>query len=816
MSTLLAAPAKSAGSPDPAPAGAQAPRPGPAIARSSDRLPLAALAWPTLLVASVLGVVTFIASGGLNLGTMTSVEIGLTVGCGLAIGAAVLLTPAGRPTYGLWPAGLLLAFAALSALSVLWSVQPDASWQAASRLFAYSSVFGLTVLLVRAAPQRWPAVLGGVLLASAVVCGYALLTKVFPNRLGSEQVVYYARLREPYGYWNAIGLAAALGAIGCMWLGARRAGHALLSALAYPAMGIMLVTLMLAYSRGALAALVLGVALWLGLIPLRLRGAAVLVVGGLGAGVVVAWDFSRGTLTTDSATLAARIDAGHQLGVLLAAMVLALTLAGLAIGFLNGRHAPTRTARRRAGALLLSLPVIAVIALAGALATSHRGLFGSVSHGLSSLTNPNAAVPANGPGRLTAIGSARARYWNEALEVFKAHPALGAGAEGYATARLRYRTAPLKVQQAHGFAVQTLADLGLVGLLLVLALLVSWLLAAGRATHPFNRRWSAWRWRRQTGPPALYTPERIGLLTMVCLVATFGIHSFVDWTWYVPGLACIALLCAGWVAGRGPLPDSLAAAGAPAGSHAVETPEPSTEKQPGDSDRARTPTARLGGVLPLDPKSVGIAVAVVIAALLAAWAEWQPQRSTDASNQAFALIKSDPAGALAAAHAAVSRDPLSAEALITLAAVQQGAGQSAAASVTYEQAVHLQPSNWQTWEALGEYELRAGDPRSALNALRAAVYLNPEAIAPRATINEELLTLQNDYLQALRETAANGGTAPSGGKASRSTAAALGARAAARLRSERAVRSPAARAARRARHRSLASRSPRNRSPRAA
>ena len=35
---------------------------------------------------------------------------------------------------------------------------------------------------------------------------------------------------------------------------------------------------------------------------------------------------------------------------------------------------------------------------------------------------------------------------------------------GYQTARLRYRTAPLVVAHAHGFVVQTLADLGLVGL----------------------------------------------------------------------------------------------------------------------------------------------------------------------------------------------------------------------------------------------------------------------------------------------------------------------------------------------------------------
>ncbi len=672
---------------------------------------------------------------------------------------AVILTPAGRPAFGLWSVALLLAFAALSGLSVVWSVAPDASWQDAGRLLSYSAVFALAVTLVRAAPARWPAVLGGVVLAAVAVCVYALLTKALPGRVGAEQT--YARLQEPFGYWNAIGLTAALGAIGCMWLGARRAGHALLSALAYPAMGIMWVTLLLAYSRGALAALVAGLALWLTLVPLRLRGTAVLLAGALGGGAVVAWDFSRPELTTDNLALVARAGAGHQLGVLLVAMIAALTLIGLGIGFATGSRAPSERVRRRAGALLLSLPVIAVLAFAGLLATSHRGLFGSISHGVYTLTNPNAPVPANGPGRLTAIGSVRARYWNEALEIFQAHPVLGVGAAGYETARLRYRTETLDVKQAHGYIVQTLADLGVVGLLVTLALLAAWLAAAGRATHPFNRRWTVVgsvrdiprrlpvRWRRVASGEDLYTPERVGLLTMLCLVVTFGIHSFVDWTWYVPGDACVALLCAGWLAGRGPLFAGVAASGAAPGG-------------------AAPPRAglRLPALRELDPLRAGIAIAALIAALLAAWVQWQPQRSVDASNEALALIARNPRAALAAARTAVGRDPLSAEALLRLAAIQQGTGESAAARATLERAVHLQPSNPQTWQALGEYDLQAGDARAALNEIRAAVFLNPEAVAPRATIegDEELLSLQDDYLQALRAVAANGGVAaPRGG-----------------------------------------------------
>ncbi len=37
------------------------------------------------------------------------------------------------------------------------------------------------------------------------------------------------------------------------------------------------------------------------------------------------------------------------------------------------------------------------------------------------------------------------------------------------------------------------------------------------------------------------------------MVLAFGIQSAVDWTWFFSGIAIPALLCAGWLAGRGPL-----------------------------------------------------------------------------------------------------------------------------------------------------------------------------------------------------------------------------------------------------------------------
>ena len=670
--------------------------------------------WVTLAVAAVFCFVTFHATGGLSLKSMATTEMALTLGAGVLVALAIVFAPAGARGYGLWPAGLLLAFTALTAISIVWSVQPDHSWQDSGRMLAYSGVFGAGVALVRVAPERWPAILGGLALAAVIVCGYALATKVFPATLAPANT--YARLEEPYGYWNAVGLSAAMGAICCLWLGARRTGHALLRALAYPAMGLLLLTLVLAYSRGALAALLIGLALWFCVVPLRLRGAALLIVGALGAVAVVAWDFSKSALSSEGVPLAERTTAGHQLGALIVAMLLVLTVVGVAVGFLTGRRPPSLLARRRAGAALLAAIVLVVLAGVGGLAVSHRGLTGSVSNAFNDLTNPNAKPPPNTPGRLTAVASVRARYWKEALQVFSAHPLFGAGAEGYATAHLRYETETLNVRHAHGFIVQTLADLGLVGLLVALALLASWMAAAGRATHPFNRR-------------SGYTPERIGLLSMLCLVVVFGAHSLIDWTWYVPGDACVALLCAGWLAGRGPLRVSREA-----GAYAF---------------------ARPSGV------RLALAGAAIVAALLAAWSQWQPVRSYEARQNAESLLDQNRlAAATVAAQSAVSRDPLSAESLFTLASVQQAAGHPALAHDTLAKAVRLQPSNPQTWLVLGRYDLTDGNPQAAVHELQAAIYLDPESISPEAIANgeREAIQIHNDYIQALEAAARQSAT----------------------------------------------------------
>ncbi len=715
-----------------APAEARA-RPAPAFTapaappREASPVRLRPDAWGTLLVALVLCLITFVASGGLTLVTATEVEMAITLGGGVIIALTILLLRdrAQWRAHGLWPVIGMFALTALTALSVSWSVTPDASWQEASLILAYAVTFVVAAVLARAVPLRAPAILGGIVLAAAVVCGYALATKVFPSQLDADQI--YARLQAPYEYWNAIGLTAAMGIVGCLWLGARRDGYPALNALAYPATGLCVVTMMLAYSRGALLALALGLALWFAMVPLRLRAASVLIVGAGGGLVVVAWAFHSTALSNDNVPLAERVSAGHQLGVLVLALLLALLAIGLAIGFATGRRAPSARLRRRAGAILLGALALVPVLVVLALAASHRGLTGTITHDYNTLTNLNPSI-SNGPGRLTAVGSVRALYWDEALKVWNAHPAVGVGAGGYQTARLQFAHDTLNVRDAHGYVVQTLADLGLVGLIVSLALFVAWWAAAARSARPFGLRWVSqrsasgrrwWRLRRVSTP---YTAERVALLTMLGIVVVFGVHSTIDWTWFVPGDACVALLCAGWLAGRGPADTHPAPA-----AIAIATP-----RDPGGV-RARVlgalglPAAlRWRRPTGIGPARVLAVVAVLAFAVVGAWSQWQPQRSVDDDDAAFvALDAHQPAAALTDAQLAVDHDPLSAPALIDLAQVQLSDGQTGAAAATLDHAVDLQPANPQTWLALAALDASVGNPRAALADLRPAIYLDP-------------------------------------------------------------------------------------------
>ncbi len=649
---------------------------------------LLAFALGALMAAVALG-----AGGGLQLGRTTTVEIALQAAGG-ALGSVALLTTRGRAHGG--PALALLAvLAGVTGLSIAWAVQPNDAWLEADRTLAYVAALGAGIALVRMAPGRWGAMIDATIIAAGVLATYALATKVFPTALNPDET--FARLREPFGYWNAVGLMAALGGPGCLWLGARRHGHAAVNALAYPVLALLIVALLLAYSRGALLALAVGCAVWFAIVPLRLRGATVLGISVLGAILAVAWVFGQEPLTKDQAPLALREAAGHEFGLLLAALLTVLLVAGLAVGFATARRAPGLEARRRAGTAILVALALIPVGAAISLALSDRGLGGSLSDGFSQLFDPNAsakASPSNDPSRLTAVGSVRARYFADSLRLFSERPVLGVGAGGFATARPRVRPDELDVRNSHGYVFQTLADLGLLGAAVVLALLTAWGWAALRATALLRRRGT---------PKPVVDAELVGLRTLLAVVVVFGAHSFVDFTWIVPGTAVLALLCAGWLAGRGP-----------------------SRGARGERLLAPVATTPLRVALGDRPRAL-VALGLLAVTAATAWATYQPLRGANAADGALAALETGNVGlARARALHAGEIDPLSIEPLFNLAVVETAAGSPDRARGALERAVQLQPQNATPWLRLAEYDAGQGDAKRALAALRPALYLDPK------------------------------------------------------------------------------------------
>jgi hypothetical protein len=645
-------------------------------------------------LAAILVAVAFAAQGGLQPGRAIPAEMGLILAGGAAVAGSVLLAPRPQRLWGGGSLAALLALAVLTALSITWAANPEDAYLEANRVFAYVAVFAAATALAHAVPGRWGAILGAITLAAVAISAYAVLTKIFPGLLDPDET--YARLREPFGYWNSVGLMAASGVPGALWLGTRRTGHQTLNALAYPALGLLVLTMLLSYSRGALLAAAVGAAFWLICVkPLRLRAAAVLLVGGTGGVVAAAWAFAQGPLSDDRVPLGLREQAGLQLLVLVVVLLLVMAFAGMAVGFLAAARSPSRRTRDRIGVVLLCGLALVPVVVVAKMALSDEGLGGAVSRHYKSLTDPNAAVPINDPSRLTASGSVRARYWDEALRIFRDNPVEGVGAGGYATVRKRYRTADGAARTAHGYVVQTLADLGIAGLAVSLALLAAWLASAAAATGLRRRE-------RATS----YSPERIGLLTLVAIVLVFGVHSLVDWTWFVPANAAVALLAAGWVAGRGPL-----AAAAPRRSHG-------------------SVGERLRAGLGERPRAICAGVIVVVA-LLATWTVWQPLRADALAQKSLqTLADGDADAARAQAIAAHDRNPLALDPLLKLAQIEQADNRQIQARAALQQAVNLQPANPESWLALAQFELQADNPQAGLTASRRAVYLDPRSSRP--------------------------------------------------------------------------------------
>ncbi len=417
----------------------------------------------------------------------------------------------------------LAGLAAWTLASIAWAPIAGSAWDAGELAILYVGALLAAAGLLR---ERLPrqAVEPALAAGAAIVIGYGIAERLVPGLLHyARSISAQGRLEQPLTYWNAMGELAALGFV----LAVRIAGDATRPRPMRIAAAVAAVTLglgvYLSFSRGALFACAAGLVALVVLAPSRvqLQAAVLAVAAGLLASIAAA---PFRSVTHLAGPLATRERDG---AIVLAALIVISGAAGLAAGRLtaHGRPDPPLRLPRRA-------PVIALVVICA-------GFGLAVALG----AHESSAQPlASGAARYETLQSNRYAYWGVALQAFASQPIRGVGAGGWAVWWLRHRTVNEGAQDAHSLELQTLAELGLIGVALLAALIAGTAVAARRALR--------------AAPVAAAGP--------VAALVVYIAHSPLDWDWQMPAVTLVAVALAGLLLALADEPDGISGRLAPA------------------------------------------------------------------------------------------------------------------------------------------------------------------------------------------------------------------------------------------------------------
>jgi len=407
---------------------------------------------------------------------------------------------------------LLAAFTAWSGISMAWSLSVTQTALETQRVAVYASAFLAAALWARSSAVS---LLAGAWAAIVVVCSWSLLTRLVPDRFGVDFVGSGNRLTPPVGYWNSLGLFAAMGALLALAL-AHESSSRVGRALAAATLPLLVATLYFTYSRGSWLALGIGLVVTVAASTRRMRLLAVLVAVAPWIALGL-WRASTSTpLTIANPSIGAAAHAGHRLAVVLVVLGVASAVAAWLLSLLDERlHLPAGWIRpvQIAGVAVVIVLIAAVTVRYGAPNTiASKGWHAFTGKGASGQTLN---------GRLFSFsGTGRATQWKIAWREAKAHPVVGTGARTSEIWWNRLRPTAGRVRDVHNLYLQALAELGVIGLLILLgALAVP--LAAGVSSR---------------GRPLV-----AGALGAY---AAYLVHGIIDWDWEITGVTLPAILCA--------------------------------------------------------------------------------------------------------------------------------------------------------------------------------------------------------------------------------------------------------------------------------
>jgi len=407
--------------------------------------------------------------------------------------------------------GALAAFLGWVALSTIWSNDVPQSVFEVERTLLYPLAVVAALLLVRG--RQVTPLLGGGFAAITAISTYALGTRLFPRRGEVFDVITQARLSNPIGYWNGLAIFTVIGIL-----------LALVFARAAATLPILATTLYFTYSRGGWIAL--GVALIVAVVvdPRRLQLlVTMLLVAGPAA--ISVWLASRSDALTHLQVPHDELaHDGHRLAPVVLGLAVATFLLALAHGAVERHVRIPRSLRVGGAAVAASAAVVALAALSVAYGSpdtlARRAYHSFMQEGAPAGGDRPATGRTNLNERLFTLRSnGRRQTWAAAWHEFEADRWTGSGAGDFGRYWRQHRAITLTVSDAHSLYLETLGELGPIGLVL---------LAVGLGL-----------------PLAIGVRARRHPLVPCALAAYAGFlaHAGVDWDWELPAVMFAGLIC---------------------------------------------------------------------------------------------------------------------------------------------------------------------------------------------------------------------------------------------------------------------------------
>ena len=457
----------------------------------------------------------------------------------LAVLLAVRPPGFGMSTPALTGVAALAGLAAWTGLSSRWSSAPDAALESFQLALVHVGMLGLGV--VAAGSGRYSRhVVWAVLAVVATVACAGLVSRLYPDVLDPaaafSRFAGY-RLAYPFGYWNAFGALGAMGVVLAIGLASDLRSPAVLRALAAGLVVPVGTAAYLSFSRGAWLAFFAGLIVLVAVSSPRLPLLVTLGICGVALAACIGRVTGYDALTENRAAGRGVIAEGREFGPFVLAMAV---LAGVARGVLVGAWVPVHArarlleVRRRLGyaagvAVILVAATFYALrsdAVEGTAAARIESAERWIGREWDEFMTPAAVGELRGSARLTTARGTRSDLYRVAIDGFESDPLLGDGAGGFEYRFAHDRRVSEKVRDAHSLYLETLGELGLPGLLLLLAFIgsVAWAAVVARL-----RRDSLSATQAAAASAAF---------------AVWAVHAGVDWDWQVPALTGPALLLA--------------------------------------------------------------------------------------------------------------------------------------------------------------------------------------------------------------------------------------------------------------------------------